>query len=52
MRCTGIKIWCSITESNRVHPAYKAGVHPYELIELNWREGMDSNHDKQVNSLP
>lgn len=44
--------WCRLTDLNRYPFAYKATALPLELSRLIWRDDVESNHDKQVNSLP
>lgn len=45
-------IWCRLTDLNR-HPfPYKGTALPLGLSRLIWRDDVESNHDKQVNSLP
>ncbi len=44
--------WCRLTDLNRYPFAYKAIALPLELSRLIWRDDVESNHDKQVNSLP
>lgn len=45
-------IWCWLVDLNH-HPfAYKATALPLELNQHVWRDSVDSNHDKKVNSLP
>ena len=46
------RVWRTIQDSNLKPIAYKATALPLELSRLIWRDDVESNHDKQVNSLP